>query len=271
VAGTSLPVDLVDLDRFPIHDQTLAAYVALVDAAREQYRARRNAVLPGFVRAGELASLRDECARLAPLGHRHADQLTVFLGVGQTDVPADDPRRRLLEHRSVTVAGDLIPPGSPLRRLYEWDPFTRFVADVAGEPHLFRSADRLSALNVSVMSDGDEIGWHFDPAAVAVTLVINGALAGGRLDVASGVSRVGGEARLAEVLAGARSSVDALDLAPGTLVIVSGQAAMRRVSPVSGGSPRFTAEFAYELAAGTVPPDAVRIGRYGRLARGRRD
>ena len=47
------------------------------------------------------------------------------------------------------IAYDLIPSGAPIRRLYESDDLTAFIAAVLGKPVLYRSADPLDALQIA--------------------------------------------------------------------------------------------------------------------------
>jgi alkylated DNA repair dioxygenase AlkB len=44
---------------------------------------------------------------------------------------------------------------------------TAFIAAALGEDRLYRSADRLDALQIIAFEPGDELGWHFDRSAGA--------------------------------------------------------------------------------------------------------
>jgi hypothetical protein len=85
--------------------------------------------------------------------------------------PADDfagpdhPRALLQRSAKKAIAYDQIPAGAPIRRLYESDDLTGFIAAVLGKPVLYRSADPLDALEIAIFDDGDELGWHFDSAS----------------------------------------------------------------------------------------------------------
>ena len=81
------------------------------------------------------------------------------------------------------VAYDLIPRGSVLRRLYEWDGLVAFVAAILGETRLYRHADPLAALNINVFAGGQGLNRHFDSADFAVTLSLQTAEEGGDFEI----------------------------------------------------------------------------------------
>ena len=69
-----------------------------------------------------------------------------------------------------------------IRRLYEADDLTVFIAAVLGKRVLYRSADPLDALEIAIFGDGDELGWHFDNSEFSVTVMYQQAEAGGHFD-----------------------------------------------------------------------------------------
>ncbi len=79
------------------------------------------------------------------------------------------------------VAYDQFPPDSAIRDLYEWPPLRAFVAAVLGLDRLFPYADPLGALNLAVMTAGDELAWHFDQTDFVVALALAAADRGGDL------------------------------------------------------------------------------------------
>ena len=60
------------------------------------------------------------------------------------------------------------PADAAIRRLYESDDLTAFIAAVLGKRVLYRSADPLDALEIAIFGDGDELGWHFDNSEFSV-------------------------------------------------------------------------------------------------------
>jgi hypothetical protein len=166
------------------------------------------------------------------------------------------------------VAYDMFPPTSPLRRLYEWDPFMRFIEAVLQRGVLYRYADPLGALNLAVMGDGDELQWHFDMTDFVVSLAVQDADEGGDFEVAPRIRSAADERydAVARVLRGGRAGVVRLPMTPGTLLIFEGRHSMHRVSRIGGGTDRLVGLLAYDTKPGTCSTELLRLARYGRVA-----
>jgi len=164
------------------------------------------------------------------------------------------------------VAYDLIPPESPLRRLYEWDPMKELIGAILGRGPIYRYADPFGALNLAVMKEGHELQWHFDQADFVVSLALRPSQAGGEFEVAPLVRAAGDERYddVAAVLAGQRDRVVTLAMTPGTLLIFEGRHSLHRVSPVVGPVARLVGLLAYDTSPGTMGSDLLRMDRYGR-------
>ena len=121
---------------------------------------------------------------IAPLAYRSGGLGTVYLGFPDESFPLDHPQQWLGQYDVGAVAYDLFPPESPIRRLYEWPELTRFVAAILGLDEIFPYADPLGALNLAVMTDGDQLQWHFDQTDFVVSLAIQNADVGGDFEVA---------------------------------------------------------------------------------------
>jgi hypothetical protein len=154
--------DVVDLDRYPVNAPASPAYRALVRACRDQLRSRGVAQLAGFLTPAAVSQMLALASQLAA-GAWASDQAHTVYFEPADDSQGPDHPRALLQHSAKKAIGyDQIPAGAPIRRLYESDDLTAFIAAVLGKPVLYRSADPLDALEIAVFSDGDELGWHFD-------------------------------------------------------------------------------------------------------------
>lgn len=224
-------MDLVDLDRYPLHDPGLAAYAALLEPASRSWKRGGSCLLPGFLRRERLDELAAQCDRLASLGHRR-------------------PPSRGRAQGGVVVGYDLFPLTSPLRALYEWDGLSRLVAGITGQPSVFRSADPLGALELSVMTAGDEQDWEPERAEVLAVLMIRPAERGGT-----------GEWQLP----GGSAPVEQA-LEPGSLFLVPGPGTRSRVGRVAGSAARHELRLAFATTPGTTFGDLVALERHGRLA-----
>ena len=233
------PAALVDTDRWPLDD------AARIADLRARFEREHIAILPGFIRADHLPALVSECDELARVAYH-------------TTVNAN------LE----VVAYDQFPADSMIRRLYEWDPLMEFVAAVLGQPVLHRYADPFGALNLAVMRDGHELGWHFDQTDFVVSVAIQPSLEGGHFENAPMIRSASNENTevVQAVRRGERDDLVRIEpMTPGTLMIFNGRWSYHRVSPVRGAVPRHVALLAYDTKPGTDSNDELKIGRYGRL------
>jgi len=264
----SAPTQLVDLGRYPILDLDAAAMHDVLRDARARLRATGACEVPGFVSPRGLAVLTAEADGLAARAHRSEGLGTAYLEVPDFSLPEDHPRRFYGAAAVGVVAYDMFPPDSPLRRLYEWDPFMRFIEAVLQRGMLYRYADPLGALNLAVMGAGDELQWHFDQTDFVVSLAIRDAEKGGDFEVAPHIRSAEDERYPAvqRVLSGDRTDVVRLPMTPGTLLIFEGRHSLHRVSPIRGGTTRLVALLAYDTRPGTCSTELLRLARYGRTA-----
>jgi hypothetical protein len=248
--------DVVDLDW------------SLVARSRAQMREAGACELPAFVRTEALATFVDDARRLAPLAHRSGGPGTVYLGFPDETFAPDHPRQWLGNYGVGAVAYDRFPHDSPIRQLFEWDELRAFVAAILGLDTIYPYADPLGALNLAVMSDGDELQWHFDQTDFVVSLALQDADEGGDFEVAPFIRTADDEryGDVARVLAGDRAPLTVLPMTPGTLLVFAGRYSMHRVAPIHGPTPRLVGLFGYDSRPGTMSSELLKAVRYGRVA-----
>jgi hypothetical protein len=202
-------------------------------------------VLPGFIKPSALPALVAECDELAKVAYH-------------TTVNAN------LE----VVAYDQFPNDSVIRALYEWEPLMEFVARVLGEKQLYRYADPFGALNLAVMRDGHELGWHFDQTDFVVSIALQPSIEGGHFENVPRIRSMGNDnaETVAAIRNGERNDLVRLEpMTPGTLMVFNGRWSYHRVSKVHGAVARHVALLAYDTKPGTDSNTELKIGRYGRL------
>ena len=230
---------LVDTDRWPMYDDALASQLNAV------FTEENIVVLPGFIAESALPALVAECDELATIAYH-------------TDVNAN------LD----VVAYDQFPADSVIRALYEWDPLMHFVARVLGEKELFRYADPFGALNLAVMRDGHELGWHFDQTDFVVSIALQPSLNGGHFENVPRIRSIENENAdtVSAIRNGERHDLVRIEpMTPGTLMVFNGRWSYHRVSQVHGNIPRHVALLAYDTKPGTDSNNELKLGRYGRL------
>jgi hypothetical protein len=252
----------VDLDRYPLGDETIIA------THRRELVERGVSVLPGFVHEAGVARLVAEADALAPLAYHQDVQGTPYLERPSDDWPDDHPRRAHTRSSVHVVAYDQHPPESLLRALYEWDELLDFLGRVLGRSPLHRYADPLGALNLAVMTEGDVLGWHYDQTDFVVSLAIQSSESGGDFENVAHL-RTDDDERyddVARVLHGDASDLVVVEpMTPGTLMLFEGRRSLHRVTTIAGDRPRHVALLGYDTKPGTRSSEQLQRTRYGRV------
>ena len=257
------PATLVDLDRHPFDDPVLLA------RSRADLAADGVTVLPGFLRPEAVAAMVAEVDRLAGAAHHSDVRGTPYLALPDESFPEGHPRRAHTRSALSALAYDQFPADSPLRALYEWDGFMAFVGELLERRPLYRYADPLGALNVAVMGEGDELGWHFDMTDFVVSIALQASTSGGEFEAATNLRSAEDEnyPGVDAVLHGRDDDrVVRYLMTPGTLMLFAGRHSLHRVTPVVGPTPRFVALLAYDTKPDTDSSELLKLVRYGRAA-----
>lgn len=257
---------LVDLDRYPLHDLDGRRGKAVLAAARADLARMGAAELPGFLAPQGLALALADAHSLAKLAYRSGGMGTAYLELPDASWPAGHPRKHFERYDVGVVAYDQFPDESPIRRLYEAQALMDFVGAVLERGQLYRYADPFGALNLAVMRDGDQLQWHFDQTDFVISLALEDCEEGGDFEVAPKI-RARDDERYAEVgrvLRGESDAVVRLPMQPGTLLIFAGRNSVHRVTRLRGPTERLVALLAYDTRPGTVSSPVLRMARYGR-------
>ena len=259
--------ELVDLDRYPLHDP--AARAEIVAEARAGMAALGSAVLPGFLRPAAVAAMAAEAAALVPASHRRDRMLTAYSRDDAEDwMEPDHPVRRTHPYRMRVTATDQLDPAGPTLAVYEWEPLTALVRDVLEMQALHRVADPLMRCNFTILGDGDQHGWHFDGNDFVVSLLLQKPQAGGLFEFAPGIR--GDDApnfdAVRAVMDGRPGLTRLLEVEPGTLALFRGAHALHRVTPVGGPRPRIIALFSFDRRPGVEFGEAAQRRVFGRTA-----
>ena len=260
------PSSYVDLERYPILDLGTDAARELVSACRRQLAADGCCELPGFLRPEATELMVKESEDLVAVSHHARGPITAYLEIPGANWPEGHPRRSFGLSSLAAIAYDRFPHEHALRRLYEWDGLVRFLEAALGVPRLHRYADPMSALNVAVMKEGDELWWHFDQCDFVTSIALRDASEGGDFEYAPNVRSADDERYdvVKALLDGSREHVKHVPMTPGTLLLFRGRNSIHRVTPCHGAVPRLVALLAYDEKADVLGTDLLRMARYGR-------
>jgi hypothetical protein len=126
--------DVVDLNRYPIGDPASPAYRELVRVCRDQLRGQGVAQLAGFLTPAAVSQMLALASQLAAHAWASDQAHTAYFEPADDSAGPDHPRALLQHSAKKAVAYDQIPAGAPIRRLYESDDLTAFIAGVLGSP-----------------------------------------------------------------------------------------------------------------------------------------
>lgn len=248
--------EIVDLDRYPIHDTSSAAYRAVRDDARASLRHDGCAVIKDLVRADALAAMSAESHAIKPATHYSDTKINAYFGTEHDpSLPDHHPGNIFIERSSGFTPGDAFPATSPIDAMYRWEPLLAFVADCLETPALHCYSDPLACLTINVLNPGQQFSWHYDNNDFAVTVLLDEADEGGLFRYAPNIrSREDENAdAAADVMLGDDTLVTTLDLRPGDMQIFQGRYSLHEVTRVGPDSkPRHAAVFAYTLERGLI-------------------
>ena len=257
--------ELIDLERYPLDRTDGEAWIALVERCRTAHREDGCVNLPGFVRTGALAAFAKEAsALLESHGYRKSHLRTALFNQGDPSNPADHPANRMFREVSLQLANDQI-GDTLIRRIYEWQPLTDFVAAVEGRERLYRMADEFQALNIIAHEAGNGLPWHFDVNNFTVTLLLQASEACGEFVFVPEMRR-GRDvdfARMERLFDGDESFVHRTERSGGTLTLFHGRNALHAVTPVEGPTSRITAVLTYDEKPDCVASERGNAFVYG--------
>jgi alkylated DNA repair dioxygenase AlkB len=253
-----------DLARYP--DADAPAYARFLAGVQQDLAESGAAVLEGFLPPTTVERILAEIDPLEAGAFVCGSPHNAYLAKPDAALPPDHPRNRTVESRKACLAHDEIPAESPLRALYVWPALHRFLAEALGYPRLYAYEDPLASINVNFYGGGQELGWHFDNAAFAITLMLRQAESGGVFEFAPHIREdsPAGFAAVGRILDGDRTEVRELAQDAGALVLFRGARSLHRVTPSFGTRSRAIAILSYAPEPGVTVTENTRLIFYGR-------
>ena len=225
-------------------------------------------VMPRFLKPETVDAIRREGEERKHLAYYCRQEHNVYLTPPDEDYPAEHTRNRIVVSSKGCITDDVIPAKSPLRTLYDSEIFRAFLCSVLDELSLYEYADPLSSINLHYAASGQELGWHFDNSAFAVTLMIQEPEGGGTFEYIGGMRDADkGEMNFdgVEKVLNGECQPERLNMDAGALVLFRGRNAIHRVAPVEGSRTRMLVVLAYNSEPGISLSESARMTFFGRL------
>lgn len=258
----------ISRDRYPVTELDSPAGQAFLQDCRHQFRREGVLELEGFVTSECLDALVEESTRYEAMAFHSTVTGNAYLDQGDPRLPADHARNLTESTTLGVVAYDQLPSDSVLRRLYEWEPLMKFVGAVLELPAIYRYADPMGALNLSVMTEGEYLRWHFDQSDFVTSLAIQSAERGGAFEYVPALRSADDENfdGVKAILQGSRQGVGLVPTLPGSLVLFRGRYCLHRVTPIEGSRSRLIGLLSYDTEPDRTGTDHLRQIRYGRTS-----
>lgn len=258
----------IDTDHYPLYARHGDAYAALLADCRRQFDESGCIVLPGFVRPATVERMRRETEALAPGAHFNDTHTNPYNSADDPALAADHPKRLFQDRSNAFVAGDLIEPGTCIRRLYHDAALQAFLADILGVERIYEYADPLAGLVVNILRPGCQHPWHFDTNEFVVSMMTRQPAAGGAFEYCPGIRSPEDENydAVRDVVQGDRTRVRTLALRPGDLQIFFGRYSLHRVTRPRGDEERHTLILGYAREPGLIGRAERTQKIFGRLA-----
>ena len=254
---------IIDFQRHPINDSN-----SYVRHCRSELKKNSILVLNNFLTKEALVKLQHEAQTLHDKTFYCSQNHNIFLTRKNTQLDNNHPCNIEIKSDKGCVPHDLIPHDSHLRTIYNSAVFQSFIQSVLSLDKIHPYADTLSSINYNYYEKNQQLGWHFDNASFAITLMIQQPAAGGNFQYvvdARNVEKSTVNVQLIDSVLQNKHPVEELRSEEGTLVLFYGRNYLHRVLPVTSKKNRILATLNYNLEKNIKLSESARLLFFGRL------
>ena len=256
------PENIINLEQHPIQESDYSK------SCKDQLDSTGALVMEDFLNSDTVESLQAEAREVRPLAYFCHQNHNAYLLDPDPDFPQEHIRNLEQVSDKGCITHDQVPENSLLRTLYEWPDFRKFLKQVLGEP-VFPYADTLSSININYYEQGQQLGWHFDNASFAVTLMLQSPGQGGEFEYREMVSNCEkNDSAFADTEAVIKGKLQpkTLAMSDGALVLFRGRNSLHRVAPVASEHARILVTLNFNTEPGIMLSELARMAFFGRLA-----
>ncbi len=225
-------------------------------------------VLKNFLSEKTLKELVNEALAVEDKAFYCSQNHTILLGKFDKSINPNDPTNIEVKSDKGCVPHDLININSRLNIIYNSPIFKNFLKAVLNLKYLYPYADPLSSINYNYYQNNQQLGWHFDNASFAITLMIQSAESGGDFEyVTKGRDfnkNLIDKSYIKKILDNS-IKVNKVNAEPGTLILFYGRNYLHRVTPVTSKKPRILVTLNYNEEKGTKLSENARLTFFGRI------
>ena len=234
------------------------------------HRLKKESVLQldNFLTNDALSLLQNEAKILHEKAYYCCQFHTILLNKKNKEVSNKDPCNIEVKSDKGCVPHDLIPHESFLNQIYKSNDFRKFIKKILGVKNIYSYKDNLSSINYNYYEKYQQLGWHFDNASFAITLMIDSPDKGGSFQyITKGrdyENNFMDKDFITKVIEG-KECVNELQVKPGSLILFYGRNYLHRVTPVLSNKGRVLVTLNYNLEEGIELSENARETFFGRL------
>ena len=253
---------IINLIQHPIHDDDY------INECNLSIKKNSLLILENFLSKNSLDLILKEALNLENKAFYCQQKHTILLNKKTDNIKENDPLNKLMTSDKGCVPHDLISKQSDLNILYNSIYFKNFIKKVLNLNNIFPYVDKLSSINLNYYQKGQQLGWHFDNASFAITLMIQSSKHGGEFEYItegrdSNNNYINKEL-ISKIIEGNMKPKN-LDVKDGTLVLFYGRNYLHRVTPVESNTPRILITLNYNEEDNVSLSKNARLTFFGRI------
>jgi len=254
---------IVNLDLHPINKSG-----KYINFCHDKLKKDSFLMLDNFLLPESLKNIQNEAIKLHSKAYYCTQNHTILLTKKNNKINNEDPCNIEVTSNKGCVPHDLIPNNSNLKTLYNSINFTKFIEKVLGINKIHPYKDTLASINYNYYEKGQQLGWHFDNASFAITLMIQSPHSGGAfqfINKGRNFEKNYINKNLLRSVLNGNYSVNKLSANPGTLILFYGRNYLHRVTPVTSNKFRILVTLNYNLEKNIKLSENARLTFFGRL------
>jgi hypothetical protein len=254
--------DVIDFKLHPIDNSNL--YVK-----RCRYELQKNSILflNNFLAEKTLVNLQREAQILYNKAFYCSQNHNILLTEKNSQLDDNHPCNIQVISDKGCVPHDLIPEDSSLRKIYNSSLFKNFIQSLLSVEKIYPYADTLSSINYNYYEKSQQLGWHFDNASFAISLMIQSPASGGNFQYvvnARNIEKNILNVQLVDSVLKNKYRAKELRIEEGTLVLFYGSNHLHRVTPVTSSKHRVLVTLNYNLQKNIELSENARLTFFGR-------
>ena len=224
--------------------------------------------LDDFLTTEALLNLRKEAKMLHKKAFYCSQKHTILLDKKNNMMSRNDPCNLEIISDKGCVPHDLIPNSSHLNSLYKSKIFINFLINVLKIKKIFSYKDKLSSINYNYYEKNQQLGWHYDNASFAITLLIENSNKGGIFEYVNkgrNYEKKYLNKKYISSIISEKKPAKKLVVKPGSLILFYGRNYLHRVTPVLSNKGRVLVTLNYNTEKGIELSTNARRTFFGRI------